>query len=221
MDGSKIKVQPQLGAAVVHTPTRTTIYIDAAGTEETCTIMRAELVVIHTALTTFASRDWIGIFTDSLSLLQAIRHNNTSPDTRGSLHYHHHILLIIGSITVLVETKRLARFHTTLHKIRAHTNIRGNDLVDTAAKLAVRNFDTLPSAQTIRVDIGKIAPRPEHWIMYTATPPIIDLALTTSTNRASFRRPWWTTRGSGPPENARLHAPVPRTPAQSQRHATT
>ena len=52
-DGSDIKDQPRLGAAVVHIPTRTTIYISATGCEETRTIMRAELVAIHTALTKF------------------------------------------------------------------------------------------------------------------------------------------------------------------------
>ena len=54
---------------MVHIPTSTIIYIDAAGTKETRTIMRAELVDIHTALTTFITHDWIGIFTDSLSSL--------------------------------------------------------------------------------------------------------------------------------------------------------
>ena len=54
-DGSDIEGHPRLGAAVVHVPTNTTIYIDAAGVEETRTIMRAELVAIYTALQTFAS----------------------------------------------------------------------------------------------------------------------------------------------------------------------
>jgi len=35
---------------VVHIPTSTTLYIEAARTEETRTIMRADLVAIHTAL---------------------------------------------------------------------------------------------------------------------------------------------------------------------------
>ncbi len=52
---------------MVHIPTNTTIYIDAAGCEETRTIMRAELVAIHTALSRFAEHQWLGIFTDSLS----------------------------------------------------------------------------------------------------------------------------------------------------------
>jgi hypothetical protein len=76
-DGFDIKGQPRLGAAVVHVPTCTTMYIDARGTDETCdlpTIMRAELVAIYTALDKFAAHELVGIFTDSLSSLQAIRH---------------------------------------------------------------------------------------------------------------------------------------------------
>ena len=45
---------------MVHIPTRTTIYIDATVTEETRTVMRAELIAIYTALTTFAEHDWLG-----------------------------------------------------------------------------------------------------------------------------------------------------------------
>ena len=56
-DGSVIAGHPRLGAAVVHIPTNTSIYIDTAGTEETRTIMRAELVAIHTALTALATHD--------------------------------------------------------------------------------------------------------------------------------------------------------------------
>ena len=56
-DGSDITGQPRLGAAVVHIPTNTTIYIDATGTKETRTIMRAELVAIHTALTMFVTQN--------------------------------------------------------------------------------------------------------------------------------------------------------------------
>ena len=40
-DGSAIIGHPRLGAVVVHIPNNTTIYINAAGTEETRTIMRA------------------------------------------------------------------------------------------------------------------------------------------------------------------------------------
>jgi hypothetical protein len=72
---------PRFGAAVVHIPTTTIIYIYAAGTKETRTIMRAEIVAIYTALTTLSTHEWIGIFTDFLSSLQAIRHHHTNPGT--------------------------------------------------------------------------------------------------------------------------------------------
>ena len=72
-DGSDIKGHPRPGASVVHIPTRTNIYNDAAGCDETRTMMRAELVAIHTALTKFADHSWIGVFTDFLSSSHAIR----------------------------------------------------------------------------------------------------------------------------------------------------
>jgi hypothetical protein len=62
-DGFDITGQPRLGAAVVHVPTCTIIYIDAGGTDETRTIMRAELVAIYTSLDKFAAHEWVGIFT--------------------------------------------------------------------------------------------------------------------------------------------------------------
>jgi hypothetical protein len=103
-DVSDITGHHHLGAKVVHIPTSTVIYIDAAGTEETHIVMRAELVAIHTALSTFSSHNWIGIFTDSLSSLQAIRHHHTNPSTTSAKHYHHHSLLL-ESITDLLDTR--------------------------------------------------------------------------------------------------------------------
>ena len=77
--GSDIKGHPRLSTTVVHISTRASIYIDATGCEETRTIMRAELVAIHTALSKFEDHPWIGIFTDSLSSLHAIRLNYYKP----------------------------------------------------------------------------------------------------------------------------------------------
>ena len=131
---------------MVHIPSNTTIYIDAAGAEETHTIMRAELVAMHTALAKIAPHvcsTLLHIFTDSLSSLQATKYHHTNPGTPGAKNYHHHRLLL-DSITDLLETRRLSGLRTTLHKIRAHTNIRGNDLVDATTKLAVTHYDALP-----------------------------------------------------------------------------
>ena len=152
--------------------------------------MRAELVAIHTALDTFVSHEWIGIFTDSLFSLQAIRHHRTNPSTGGAMHYHHHMLLL-DSITDPLETRKSESFCTTLHNIRAHTNIRGNDLADAATKVVVTHFDTLPSPHTLRVDLRETTPRPTRWVMHTAKLPPPDPALSTGTNCATLRRPWW------------------------------
>ena len=198
-NGSDITGHPRLEAVVVHIPTNTTIYIDAAGTEETRTIMRAEVVPIHTALTTIATHDWIYIFTGLLSSFQAIRHHHINPGTTTAKPYHHHGLML-GSITDLLETRRLAGLRTTIHKISDHTNIRGNDLADAAAKLAVTHFNTLTPPQTRRVEIGEISPRTVHWVTYSVKLPPPLPALSTGTNCATLRRPWWTI-----PETERLH----------------
>ena len=75
--------------------------------------MRAELVAIHTALYKFATHVWVGIFTDSLSSLQAIHHHHTNPGTSDPQHYHHHMLLLSG-ITDLLEERRRKGFIITL-----------------------------------------------------------------------------------------------------------
>ena len=92
-DGSDIKGHPRLGAAVVHIPTRTTIYIDTAGCDETRTIMRVELVAIHTALTRFTDYSRLGIFTDSLSSLHAIYLYYHKPGLTIAPHFLHMLLL--------------------------------------------------------------------------------------------------------------------------------
>jgi len=121
--------------------------------------MRAELIAIHAALTTFYTHEWIGIFTDSVYSLQTIRYHHTNPGTTSAKNYHHHKLLL-GGITDLLETRRLAGLRTTLHQKMAHTNIQGNDLADAAAKLAVTHYETLPPLQTRRVEIGEFPPPP-------------------------------------------------------------
>jgi ribonuclease HI len=150
-DRSDIKGQPRLGAAVIHVPTCTTIYINARGTKETRTIMRADLVAIYTALDKFAIHEWVGIFTDSLSSLQAIRHRYsargeciyTHHGPSSPQYYHHHQFLLSGITDLLEEQLRRGR-RTTLHKMRSHTNIRGNYLANAAAKMAVAQYDSLP-----------------------------------------------------------------------------
>ena len=107
--------------------------------------------VLH-ALSSSESQDtpFLVVLTDSLSSLQAISHHHTNPGTTSAKHYHHHKLLM-DIITNLLETRRLSGLCTTLHKIRAHTNFRGNDLADAAAKLAVTHYDTVRFSITLNI----------------------------------------------------------------------
>jgi len=121
-------------------------------------------------------------------------------------------MLLLQSISQFLENRREKAFSTTLRKIRAHTNIRANDLADASAKLAVTNFDTLPSDQTQRVDIGAIAPRLPFWVMYTVDPPTPTPALSTGPRQATLRPPWWTI-----PEADRLRMQAFTRPSQQLR----
>jgi hypothetical protein len=201
-DDSGIKGQPRLGVSVIHVPTCTTIYICAGGTKETHTIMRVELVAIYTALYKFATREWVGIFTCSLSRLQAIRHCYTHQGPSSAKNYHHH-LLVFSRITDLLDERRRRGFRTTLHKIQAHTNIRGNDLADAAAKVAVKQYDSLSESQSTKVDFGEVPPRPPRWVMYNVMTPLPPTHVGSDTRMATLCQPWWLTPEE---ESLQLHA---------------
>ena len=99
----------------MHIRTCTTIYIDAAWSEETRTILRAELVAIHTTLTRFEEHPWIGVFTHSLYNLQAVRLHYYRPGLTTAPHYHHHVLLL-QSLSHFLDHRRVKGFSTTLKK---------------------------------------------------------------------------------------------------------
>ncbi len=101
---------------------------------------------------------------DSLSSLHAIRHRCTHQGPSSPHNYHNHMLLLSG-ITDILEERRMRGFRTILHKIRAHTNIRGNDLANAAVKMAVTQYDSLPESHKFKVVVGEIPPRPPHWVM--------------------------------------------------------
>ena len=180
--------------------------------------MRAELVAIHTALTRCKDHSWIGVFTDSLSNLQAIRLHSYRPGLAIAPHYHHHMLLL-HSISNILEDRREKGFSTTLRKIRAHTHIRGNDLADATTKLSVTDFDTLTLDQTMRVEIGAIAPRHPFLVLYMARPPPPPHAHTGPRHKAetSYPPPFMVDNpGSEPLINARFPAPLTSTETKSQ-----
>jgi hypothetical protein len=100
-------------------------------------------------------------------------------------------MLLLSGITDLLGERRRQKFSSTLHKIRAYTNIRGNDLAGAAAKMAVTQYDFLPESQKLRVTIGEAAPRPPYWSMYTLKSPPSPPQLVTDTRTATLRQPWW------------------------------
>ena len=156
-DGSLIEGESRLGAAVIHNPSATALHIDASGLAETHTIMRAELVAIYVALDRLKHLEDFRLFTDSLSSLQALRKRLYHLDL-GS--YHHHQVLIDNIVNLILERED-AGVSTTLKKVRAHTNVMGNELADAAAKRAVRQFDVLaPRGHENFCLVGRCRPAP-------------------------------------------------------------
>ena len=121
-------------------------------------------------------------------------------------------MLLLQSITKLLDARASMGFRTTLHKIRRHARIKGNNLADAASKLAVRNYDALPPGQTTRVEVGETAPRPNFWVMYTAKPPTQTTTPTTPNSCQVTHLPWWTI-----PETERLQMNAFTRPSQQLR----
>jgi hypothetical protein len=149
--------------------------------------MRAELVAIYVALDKYKNDKWIGIFIDSQTGLHAIQNQLQRPSRTA---YHHHKPLLIAIIS-LIRYREGLNLHTQLQTIRGHTNIRGNDLADTAAKLVVTSFEEIPTSQKIIVTIGKQAERPPYWFMYANNPITPPIMLSTGPRALTLRQPWW------------------------------
>ena len=113
--------------------------------------MRAELAAIYVALDKYKHDPWIGIFTDSQTSLQAIQNELQRPS---HTKYHHHKPLIKAIVDILLYRAGLG-LPTVLHKTRGHTNIRGNDLADAAAKRVVTAWDDISEHLKLTVTIGR------------------------------------------------------------------
>ncbi len=179
-DGSNIKGPSRLLAAVVHVSTCTTIYINAGGIDETRTIMGAKLVTIYTALDKFATHEGVDIFIDSVSSLQAIRHRYTNSGTHGPHHYHRHMLLL-SSITYLLEEKSRQGFSTT----SGPTPTSGL-MTSRIHPPNWRSHNMTPYGSHKKVDVEEVAPRPPYLVMYTAKPPPSPTYLGTSTRMTTL-----------------------------------
>jgi hypothetical protein len=150
--------------------------------------MRAELVAIQVALNTYKDDPWVGIFTDSQTSLHATQNELYRPSHTA---YHHHKPLITAIVTSLEYMIRLG-LPTIPYKIRGHTNIKGNDLANAAAKRAITSFEDIPEHQKVTVTIGKYAERPEFRVLHTDKPLTPPISLATGPHSATLRTPWWT-----------------------------
>ncbi len=121
--------------------------------------MRADLAAIRVALNVHKHDPWLGIFTDSKTSLHAIQNELQRPSHTT---YHHYKPLIAAIVDSLLYRAELG-LTTILHKVRGHTNIRSNNLVDVAAKKVVSNWDDIPEHQKLTVTIGRQAERPTYW----------------------------------------------------------
>ena len=132
--------------------------------------------------------------------------------TCGSQNYHHHLLLLRG-ITDLLEERRRRGFRTTLHKIWARTNIRGNDLADAATKMAVTQYDSPPESQKLKADVGEVVPRPTRELGHVHR----EAPATPYTFRDRYTDGYAAPivvvdSGGGAFANARFHTPLTTTP---------
>ena len=124
---------PVLGAAVFHAKTNTIQYVNATGSAECNTVVRAELVAIHQALKTYRNQNKIHILTDSLTAIQQILLLHSRPHI--TARDHHYTLLT--EIAHILEYTGSRKMPTTIQKVQAHSGIWGNEQADKAAKAVV------------------------------------------------------------------------------------
>ena len=132
-DGSKLAGAPVLGAAVFHAQSEKITHIDATGSAECNTVVRAELVGIFHALQEYNKEEHIHILTDSLTAIQKIQLLHSQPN-QSTKDHHQHVLRMIAQA---IETRGQAGLTTKINKVPAHTGIWGNEIADTAAKSVV------------------------------------------------------------------------------------
>ena len=142
-DGSCIKNKgggQSVGAAVYITKNKVTLKINPNGVAYTNTINRAELSAIHQALTqpdVAEPGEAIYIYTDSLCSIHMIRRILDAP---WSLSESKHFDLLQNILNALL-TRAESGGMTHIYKVKSHSAISGNDVVDLKAKEAAMQPD--------------------------------------------------------------------------------
>ena len=104
-------------------------------------ILRAELMAIYTTIKlsiNIYANEPVFIFIDSLNSLYLINTQIKHP----SLHNNHPNKTILTQITQMLQSRTQP---TSLHKVKAHSNITGNEIVDTHSKNGRHKHHLLPT----------------------------------------------------------------------------
>ena len=173
-DGSKTEGAPVLGAAGFNPAARGhTTYIDATGSAENNTVVRAELTAIYHALQENQNDNHIHILTDSLTAIQKILLLHSQP-LRSTKDHHHYVL---QQIAALIEQRAQNRLTTHISKVPAHTGVWGNEIADKAAKSVVhaimkhRSEDNVPYPEWVTPTDVPMQPYRQAHVLTDDPPP--------------------------------------------------
>ena len=178
-DGSKQGTS--LTASVHHPRSNTTLAYKLLGHDDQLnTALQAELVAIHQALHNTDVMTPLTIMTDSLTSIHAINNMLTRPE-RLRLHKHKQVLSQIAQRLVARTAK------TTIHKVKAHVGIIGNEMADKAARQA-HDDDSTPT-----VTVAGSSGRGSAWLKYapddTDTTILWDVNTTSAPMLPSWQKP--------------------------------
>ena len=150
---------------MVHPASGLTILINATGQEELInTILRAELAAIHQALIEFRDISTFKFLTDSLTSLRQLQTVLTCVTSRSELYYPHHDLR--HAIMEEIVARDTKGFATQIRNVIAHV-VRGNELVDAAAKSVITNTDHGHQSKVLlSLTLGAVPQRPEFCLEY-------------------------------------------------------
>ena len=147
-DGSCIKdgKTHKTGAAVYFPHIDLTIKINPRGEGPSNTINRAELSALHQGIIsdTASEADALHLYTDSACSISLINRIISAPWSLGECIH----LDLLRNIAEALRSRAEKGQTTHVHKVRAHSGVKFNDMVDEKAKLAATNPDNADATET-------------------------------------------------------------------------
>ena len=147
-DGSCIKdgITHKTGAAVYFPHIDLTIKINPRGDGPSNTINRAELSALHNGIisNTASEADALHLYTDSACSISLISRIINAPWSLGECIH----LDLLRNIAEALRSRAERGQTTHVHKVRAHSGVKFNDVVDEKAKSAAKNPDDADVTET-------------------------------------------------------------------------